>query len=43
MLQFLETFERRSWRCQPEFPFIVPISKADVREPAFGGNSPTAR
>jgi hypothetical protein len=32
MLQFLETFESRSWRCASEFPFLVPVSRDDVRE-----------
>jgi hypothetical protein len=31
MLQFLQAFERRSWRCAPEAPFLVPLSKDDVR------------
>ncbi|WP_457795262.1 hypothetical protein [Horticoccus sp. 23ND18S-11] len=34
MIQFLETFERRSWRCAQEFPFLLPLSKDDLREPA---------
>jgi hypothetical protein len=29
MLQFLEAFERRSWRCAPELPFLLPLTKAD--------------
>lgn len=33
MLQFLEAFERRSWRCASEFPFLVPLTKDDLREP----------
>lgn len=33
MLQFLQAFERRSWRCAPEMPFLVPVSKVDVRSP----------
>lgn len=32
MLQFLETFERRSWRCASELPFLLPVSRADLRE-----------
>lgn len=36
MLKFLEAFERRSWRCAGEFPFLVPVSKAELREqPAY--------
>lgn len=33
MLQFLEAFERRSWRCAQEFPFLLPLSREDAREP----------
>lgn len=36
MLQFLEAFERRSWRCDPETPFLLPWSKADLRPSPFG-------
>jgi hypothetical protein len=32
MLKFLEAFERRSWRCASEIPFLVPLSKDDMRE-----------
>jgi len=32
MLQFLEMFERRSWRCEPELPYLLPLSKAELRE-----------
>jgi hypothetical protein len=32
MLQFLQAFERRSWRCAPEAPFLVPLSKDDLRD-----------
>jgi hypothetical protein len=35
MLQFLQAFERRSWRCEPEIPFLFPLSKDDLREPVF--------
>jgi hypothetical protein len=31
MLQFLQAFERRSWRCAPEAPFLVPLSRDDLR------------
>ena len=31
MLKFLEAFERRSWRCAGEFPFLVPVPKDDMR------------
>jgi hypothetical protein len=34
MLQFLEAFERRSWRCAPETPFVLPWSRDDLRHPA---------
>ncbi len=32
MLKFLETFERRSWRCAQEIPFLLPFTKADLQE-----------
>ena len=32
MLQFLQAFERRSWRCAAEVPFLLPLSKHDLRE-----------
>jgi hypothetical protein len=32
MLQFLEAFDRRSWRCAPEMPFLFPLAKEDLRE-----------
>jgi hypothetical protein len=35
MLQFLETFERRSWPCAQDFPFIFPLAKDDLREPSL--------
>jgi hypothetical protein len=35
MLQFLEAFERRSWRCSADVPFLFPLPKDDLREPAF--------
>lgn len=39
MLQFLETFERRSWRCDPDAPFLFPLAKDDLREPmGFGSH-----
>jgi hypothetical protein len=31
MLQFLQAFERRSWRCAAETPFLVPLSRDDLR------------
>jgi len=38
MLKFLEAFETRSWRCSPEFSFLVPLPKDDLRQqPAFTG------
>lgn len=43
MLQFLQTFERRSWRCAPEAPFMVPVSKIDARGSALNATSGTAR
>jgi hypothetical protein len=44
MLQFLETFERRSWRCAPELPFLVPVTRADLREePARAGTASVSR
>jgi hypothetical protein len=30
MLQFLERFERRSWRCEPELPYLLPFAKAEL-------------
>jgi hypothetical protein len=33
MLEFLQAFEQRSWRCAPESPFLVPLPKEDLREP----------
>jgi hypothetical protein len=35
MLQFLEMFERRSWRCEPELPYLLPFSKTDLRDSAL--------
>lgn len=36
MLRFLEAFESRSWRCAPEFSFLVPVTKEAHREqPAY--------
>jgi hypothetical protein len=32
MLQFLEMFERRSWRCEPELPYLLPLTKSELRE-----------
>ncbi len=32
MLKFLETFERRSWRCASEIPFLLPLPKSDLHE-----------
>ncbi len=34
MLQFLETFELRSWPVVGDTGFLVPVSRADRREPA---------
>ena len=36
MLKFLEAFERRSWRCAGEFPFLVPLAKEELREQPAG-------
>ena len=41
MLEFLEAFERRSWRCAAEMPFLVPISREDLRESSFAALRPT--
>jgi hypothetical protein len=38
MLQFLEAFERRSWRCSADVPFLFPLPKDDLREPAFSAS-----
>ncbi len=36
MLKFLETFETRSWRCASEFPFLVPMTREELRpQPVF--------
>jgi hypothetical protein len=36
MLKFLEAFERRSWRCVGDIPFLVPLPKDDMRsQPAY--------
>ncbi len=43
MLQFLETFERRSWRCAPELPFLFPLAKDDLRESTLLGQSDPQR
>jgi hypothetical protein len=43
MLQFLEAFERRSWRCAPDAPFVFPLSKDDLREPMLAHSHETAR
>jgi hypothetical protein len=32
MLKFLEAFERRSWRCAPDAPFLFPFTKSELRE-----------
>lgn len=42
MLEFLETFERRSWPCAPELPFLVPWSKSDSRASDFPTGAATA-
>ncbi|MBL9199934.1 MAG: hypothetical protein JNL39_05470 [Opitutaceae bacterium] len=36
MLKFLETFELRSWPVVGDHGFLVPMSRADLREPAAG-------
>jgi hypothetical protein len=43
MLQFLQAFERRSWRCAPEMPFLVPVSKVDVHGPVLQPINDTQR
>jgi hypothetical protein len=43
MLQFLQTFERRSWRCDQDSPFIFPLAKEDLREPNFSVHEETHR
>lgn len=42
MLKFLETFELRSWPVVGDTGFLVPVSRADLREPA-AGRSPASR
>lgn len=43
MLQFLEAFERRSWPGAREANFLVPVSRADVREAARAERNPARR
>jgi hypothetical protein len=43
MLQFLQAFERRSWRCAPEMSFLVPVSKVDVRSAGLNSNTTAQR
>lgn len=43
MLEFLETFERRSWPCAPELPFLVPWSKSDTRAEFPSGTATAGR
>ena len=43
MLQFLETFERRSWPGAHEANFLVPVSRADVREAALAERNSARR
>ena len=43
MLQFLEAFERRSWPGAREANFLVPVSRADVREAARTERNPARR
>jgi len=37
MLQFLEAFERRSWRGAHESAFLLPLPKDDLRESVASG------
>ena len=43
MLQFLEAFERRSWPGAHEATFIVPVSRADMRDTAGAERSSARR
>ena len=43
MLQFLETFERRSWRCAADFAFNFPLAKDDLRESALSTSADPQR
>ena len=43
MIQFLEAFEQRSWRCTQETPFLFPLPKDDLREPALVSTEESAR
>ena len=43
MLQFLEAFERRSWPGAHEATFIVPVSRADMRDLAAADRNPARR
>ncbi len=37
MRKFVEAFERRSWRCSPEIPFLFPFAKNEVKEEGCSG------
>ena len=43
MLQFLEAFERRSWPGAHEANFIVPVSRADMRDADLAERSSAGR
>ncbi|MSU48146.1 MAG: hypothetical protein EXS37_03490 [Opitutus sp.] len=43
MLQFIETFDRRSWASDPEQALLLPFSKADIREPALAPHHRASR
>ena len=43
MLEFLQAFERRSWRCAQEIPFLFPLSKDDLREPIHNSATEESR
>jgi hypothetical protein len=38
MLQFLEAFDRRSWNCSPELPYLLPLVKHEFREATLGAH-----
>jgi hypothetical protein len=43
MLQFLQAFERRSWSGAHEANFLVPVSRADLREAATAARTSAGR
>ena len=42
MLQFLEMFERRSWRGESELPYLLPFAKTELRDAELRSNEQPA-